>query len=461
MAKYKYIEFKEKGLESSFGEEVYRKHIEAFTKGTFAEPGNPNKNSIDRYIETFDSLIDSIKKKGFDANLSLVPIGKELSILDGAHRVSCSAFFEKEIKVIQFPTLKLNFGYDFFKTLLLDTKYLDYLVTEYCKLKSNVFVACVWPTAKGEDKRKEMETIIKSYSEIVCKKEVHLTYNGFRNFMLQIYGHQEWVGNYKNNFKGVTSKVDACFDEKRGLLIYVLECDSLENILELKQKIRGIFKISNHSIHISDNQAESIQMLDLLFNINSVGLMSNGCPDKFLEFSESLRDLKQYITDNNINPEELIVISDSVLGLYGIRAVNEIGFLTKSNGFIDSNKIFESIDFFEYCDISLDELLYNPKFYTIYNGVKFITLDVLKNMKLKRNEKQDQEDIVLINKFQLENQKSPIFKFKNKTDKIKLNLKHLKRKIIQLTLKLLDALGLYNKTRKVYQIFRRKIRSFN
>lgn len=53
IAKYKYIEAKEKGYNCKFINELYDKHIEAFSAGSYNEPGNDEKNSIKkiyRYI---------------------------------------------------------------------------------------------------------------------------------------------------------------------------------------------------------------------------------------------------------------------------------------------------------------------------------------------------------------------------------------------------------------------------
>jgi hypothetical protein len=75
IAKYKYIEHKEKGFDMTFVKEVYENHIEAFSLGSFSEPGNNSKDSIEKYLSTFDYLINEIKENGIDQNVSVVPVG--------------------------------------------------------------------------------------------------------------------------------------------------------------------------------------------------------------------------------------------------------------------------------------------------------------------------------------------------------------------------------------------------
>ena len=67
MAKYAYAEYLLEGRESAFAEELYTKHIEAFSGGSFQEPGNESKNSAEAYRKMFRDLIDSIKTSGYDS----------------------------------------------------------------------------------------------------------------------------------------------------------------------------------------------------------------------------------------------------------------------------------------------------------------------------------------------------------------------------------------------------------
>ena len=48
-----YIECREKRADMTFAKELYTEHLRAFSEGTFTEPGNEEKNTIEKYFSTF------------------------------------------------------------------------------------------------------------------------------------------------------------------------------------------------------------------------------------------------------------------------------------------------------------------------------------------------------------------------------------------------------------------------
>ena len=106
-AKVKYIESRESGQVSPFVRDCYVKHIEAFSYGTFKESGNNEKDSIKKYIDSIHHLIDAIKASGFDASKSVIPVGKDNILLDGAHRAAVANYFNKKIPIIRLPDIKV------------------------------------------------------------------------------------------------------------------------------------------------------------------------------------------------------------------------------------------------------------------------------------------------------------------------------------------------------------------
>ncbi len=71
---------------SDFRRACYKYHIKAFSLGSFAEPGNLEKNSYEKYEDVFRQLFHDIQKSGFDETKSLIPLSEDGSILNGAHR---------------------------------------------------------------------------------------------------------------------------------------------------------------------------------------------------------------------------------------------------------------------------------------------------------------------------------------------------------------------------------------
>lgn len=448
IAKLKYIEFREKGYDMGFVKELYKKHIEAFRLEKFCDKGEINKVFIDDHFKEFDQLIDHIKENGFDDNNSVIPVGANNTILDDAHRTAIAAYFDLEVPIARFEDIYVNYGTEFFRKRLLDEKYLDYMVTEYCKLKENVFFACVWPKAKGDNKVREMINRINKSTNIVYCKNVFLNYQGLRNFMVQIYASEDWIGTIENRFTGIQKKADACFDSDGSLNCFVLECKSLGEILKMKSDIRSIFHIEKNSIHICDNQNESIQICNLLLNENSINFLNNGKPDYYKKFYKRINIFKNNLINNNFFLEDFIIDSSSTMGLYGLREPNDIDFMTVSNDFqvIESEWINKHHDYIYFYQTTIDDLVFNPSNYLVYNDLKFITINILKKFKENRNEKKDQEDIKLINRTISRKKTLTLIKIFDGV-KRRVRILRLNSKVVARTS--LEKAGLYKKNRNL------------
>ncbi|MBW3110293.1 hypothetical protein KYJ26_00355 [Bacillus sp. MCCB 382] len=455
VAKIKYVEFKDKGYDLSFIKELYAAHIEAFSLGSFSEPGNSEKNTIEKYIKTFDNLIDNIKNNGINKDKSVIPVGYNNAILDGAHRVAIAAYYKLKVPIIRFNNLSATYDVKYFKERLLDERYIDYLVNEYCKLKGNQFVACVWPKAKDKDKRKELDALINNSCEVIYKKKIKVGYDGLHNLMFQIYSGQGWIGNIKNNFEGAKNKRDACYDKNEILTAYVIENISFEDVLNLKKKIRDIFNIGNHSIHITDTKEEVVQMVNLLLNENSVQFLNNGKPNHYVQFNHFIDKLKAKLIEYNLPLEEFTIDSSSTMALYGLRDVEDIDFLTISKEYkvLEDDYFHNHHDFVKYYNQTLDNLVLNPQNYFYFSDLKFTTLDVILEFKKNRFEYKDQVDVKLIENIMKKKSKLNLALLKLESS-IKRTVRNIKMNIKKLIIISVKKMGVYNYVKRIYKSLR-------
>lgn len=293
-AKLIYIQAVDTGVGLDFAREVYEKHIEAFSMGSYSEPGDPNKVSMLQYYNVFDALILDIRENGFDESKSLIPVGKDNVILDGAHRTACAIYFNKKVKVIRFPELTVKFDYSYFKGRHFSEELLNYMAIEYLRYsQQRTYCACFWPVAAVEKRDRAVE-LIGTNGKLLTETEISLTYQGLRNLMIQIYGHQDWVGTVENNFTGVLGKVDACYKPGIKTRIVLFQGGTLEETLYLKEEIRKIFQIGKHAVHISDSMEETVLMAELLFNPNSVQALKLGKPDAWPQFFHAAQSRKEH-----------------------------------------------------------------------------------------------------------------------------------------------------------------------
>lgn len=413
-AKIAYIEAREKGEDMSFARELYRKHIEAFSEGTYNEPGDENKTSLERFFSVFDELIDNYKENGFDSDKSLVPVGRDNIILDGAHRTACSIYFGGKISVISFPQFEVHFDYRYFRERRLSEEMLEYMAVIYSRYASKpLYLACLWPVSIAAKRPQAME-IITAQHGIVYDTSVMLNKNGLRNFMMQIYQHQDWIGTVDNHFAGVMGKVDACFAPNTSTETILFEGGALEEVLQMKNRIRDVFMLDKHAVHISDSNDETKLMASLLFSANSRHALNFGKPDTFPQCFRKFKEIKE--TGTSLG-------TSATLAYYGIADAGEV--------------VADSIAF--------DEL--NPRTYFVFDSLKFPALvqvkenlsvdDIVISQKVASLIKLDKENA---HKRKLEDFKTT---FIWKAQKVELRCKQIAMKVTQ-------KIGLYEVLHKLH-----------
>jgi hypothetical protein len=403
MAKYIYAKFQESGIDSDWGLHLYYEHIRAFNN--FQEPGSAEKAGKDAFIAAFHSILDSIKEGGFDEDTSIVPVIDEKLILDGSHRTVACLLYDKEVACLfvdinpLVDRVVLEYNYSYFREKGLANKCSDAMALEYCRLKSNTYIATVFPSAVGKDE--QVKKVIQEYGEIIYEKSVHLSNEGPINLIKQIYGNENWLGNWSDNFSGARAKAAACFRYDGLARVFIIESDSVEKVTEAKAKIRKLFGIEKHSVHINDTHEETIHLAQILLNDNSIHFLNYARPKNYEKFYQLLEDYQEWLTEKNLDKERFCIDSSAVMAAYGIREPGDLDFLHYRNeGITSGNPDIESNnDKQPYHAKPVDDIIYNPENHFYYNGLKFATLDVIKNMKQNKRELKDLEDINKIDAF--------------------------------------------------------------
>lgn len=407
MAKIYYVECKEKGYDISFAKEMYKAHIEAFSDGTYTEPGNADKNSSAVFMDTFDELIKSIKENGMLAEKSVIPVSPRGTIANGAHRVAIASFFGLDVPCEE-EHYESKYNYKFFEERLLSAKYLDFMATRYIETSGKeVNLLIMWPAAiqKKEKYQKAIEYIESSCGDsIVYSKKIDVSYNGLRNLMIQVYADGfDWAGTISDHFKGIQTKADECYAESKRMMVYAIEKNS-EDVMKIKETVREIIGISKSACHSTDSYEDAIELAHLFFNENSMHLMNNGIIDFDESLFERIVEFKKLIVENNFDRSKYVIDSSSVMGLYGIRKTNDLDYIALRDAYAipgyDDNSVY-----LNYYGLNRDEMVLNPENYLYSYGMKFITLNVLKEYKKNRNREKDRLDVRLIED-KLKNSKS-------------------------------------------------------
>ena len=350
---------------------VYKEHIRALSLGSYSEPGDSNKNGIEDYLKTFNQTILSIKEKGFDSNKTLIPLSKNLSIANGAHRLASSIFFNKKIKCIVTDVDNHLYDYNFFLKRAVSQDHLELAVNKFIEYSNKTYIAFLWPVAKGH-----ISSVRNLLSNIVYEKSIKLSINGAHNLITQIYSEEDWLGNTGNSFKGAMSKVTECFKDTNPVRIIVFTSNDLNEVIDIKNKIRQIYNLGKHSIHITDNKSEALKISKLILNPNSLHFMNNGRPYKYINNYNFLIHFKKYLFENELDPNKFVLTNDIVLSLYGIRPSFEKDCLVI--GKIDNDKIY-GVNFIE----SENDVLLNPANFFWFYGLKVLSFENIYRFKQK------------------------------------------------------------------------------
>jgi hypothetical protein len=447
IAKFIYIESKEKKVNIEYAKELYKSHIQAFTHGRYKEQGQETtKSGIEVFYNILDQLIITIQEEGFNNKVSRIPIDKNGIIIDGAHRTAVCAYYNKPISVSQFDIEGPKYDFEFFNKRMMKSKYLDFMVHNYIKIKGkNLYALCLWP--KAYENRDLVKEFLKANVKLVYEKQVSLTPRGAHSFVSQIYSHHDWVGTPKNGFSGSKNKVDSCFASTNPLVVFVFETEkSLDEIVALKEEFRKIVGLGKHSVHVTDNQNETIQISELLLNDNSIYHMNYANPFQYYKGIERLLTFRKLLKKQSHDSKEILIDGSGSLEVFGLRAADDIDYISRQDIHKGPYHSIRSKDeLFKLYGKNIDSLQ-SPDSYFYFLGLRFLTLNEVLISKKRRAEKKDLLDAVIIESLLSMNRvdKYSEFKFniRRKGIFLKKNFKNLVRKILK-------KLGIFNTLKRI------------
>ena len=232
--------------------------------------------------------------------------------------------------------------------------------------------------------------IIHEYSNVFYHSKTDLNPTGQLGLMKEIYLTESinqgvvstagWA-----NEAGIRKKGEQCFGDKTRVSFVLVDAKNIDKVKEMKSKIRALFDVGNHSVHISDYHKDAIRIAKTVFNDNSIHFLNNRKNILFPNYSKLLSGIKP--DDNKV------ITGSTILSLYGLRDCKDIDFIHYNNAPADSHNQYIGKTY----KLTLDEIINDPQYYLHYNGFKYVSLDVIKNMKIIRNEPKDIIDVELMN----------------------------------------------------------------
>lgn len=374
-------------------EDVYAEHIRLFTLGSFREPGNEQKNSLDRFKSEFILLYRDMQARGFNASLSLVPVGRDGAILNGAHRVACAIHLGLPVNCVRLDVPSETYDYRFFRQMGGSASFLDRCATRFVEACPDSYVALVWPSAGGRSE--EIERIIPN---IVYRKDVELNWNACHSLVCEIYRGEPWLGERSENYSGASDKALPCFSIKHPLRAYAFQAGSQAEVVEIKQKVRDLFNLDKHSIHINDTHQQAKEIAHLLFNDNSVHFLQFARPNRWTDTWTKLSSFIDFCRANGIDTEQVVLDSGMVLASYGLRQCNDIDYLCaeRKEPALAAPEVNLHDDDLVHHGVSAAALVHDNRLHFRYSGIKFVAFHQVARMKRSRGEAKDKTDCAMM-----------------------------------------------------------------
>lgn len=387
-----YLDLKDKNPE--LAREIYQQDIRSQTLGTFVEHGNTSKNSFDKYVSAFNEIAQSVRIEGFDNSKSLVPLSGTGAIFNGAHRVASAihAGCEVTCALTELPIHVCD--YRFYQRSGVPQKIIEMAVQKYVEHAPGVFIAFLWPSGIGK-----LALSVEKFPNIVYKKTIRLSLNGGRNLLLELYKHMDWIGSRKNGYSGINQKLIECFPNESEVTTVVFQAHTLDEVREIKDRIRQIHGIGFSSVHITDTREEAVRVSRLLFNEHGLHFLNYAIPDKFHPDRE-IQEFKQFIETGGNKAADVVIDGSFLLTLYGIRESLDVDFLSQLNIDCGGSSYDSHDDQLKYHSVKKADLLYDPDYHFIFSGLKFVSFGQLRRMKTRRSEAKDRHDLALMSRLQ-------------------------------------------------------------
>lgn len=175
------------------------------------------------------------------------------------------------------------------------------------------FIANIWPIAVADGYTNTIINELKKEGTILSIHEIHLNYTGLRNYMIQIYRHEKWSGNFSNHFRGIPAKLNPCYHPDTPMYLIELEGKSVESLLACKERIRTLCKHEKHSLHTSDTEDEYLLMKKILLHAPTVELMNQVDFDKDSYFTRHFSRFIKTLDFYKFNYNDFLILSPLII----------------------------------------------------------------------------------------------------------------------------------------------------
>jgi hypothetical protein len=270
------------------------------------------------------------------------------------------------------------------------------IIKQYIELKSQVYLFCIWPEAKG--KESHIHKILLEYGPILYTKKVRLTHGGMRLFLGHAYPDDAWTDDGGNRFSESNFCESEYFPNSKTMRAFWLETSSIENAEVAVNRITALFGIGKKSAHCTFTRKETLSLSKILLNQNTIDFLNLAnpfCSPQFMFLVFNFRKAWEELPHSE--QEQYCLDSSAVLAAYGIIELKHLDCLAFSDSLQSFGNVFieKNASNLVHHSVAIDELIHNPCHHFYFLGIKFVTLSNVLKMKIHRGNESDLKEVAL------------------------------------------------------------------
>lgn len=366
MAKYIYARHHRLQVRSSWARRLYLTHLHVLNN--FKE-ASPPKCGPDDFLKSFHKTIDNVGENGFRPGISVVPVGQDLAILNGAHRLAaCLAFSQP----ITYRIHNCRSGFDFSSAWFrrrrchvatgLPSWCADAMAIEYCRLKPSSALVLVGHGPSDQQVIAELDAM----GTLVYARNVVLKGRGAMNLSVLL----DKANNSPSSGGGLRFKDGV-------LRVFVWEPDQHLSSNALRSDVvPRISSALGTIVGITECPERTLSLAELLLNPNGRQFLTLGRAIMGTRLKKQLNVLNQEVTESRLDRESLCIVEQRVLAPYRKGDIGRLEVLTRTDAVHIPSKISTARQdaITDSLNLGIDDLIFDPSLHFVFNGWKFASL---------------------------------------------------------------------------------------
>lgn len=369
------------------------------------------------YIEAVKKLCKEMKENGFEQK-GYIPVGDNGVFLNGAHRIASALALEENIWVSRFPGKSGNtdFTMEWFEANGFNTDDKIRILRAYADLYENCGIILLF--APCMEQWGYIEAQLKKEMSIVGRVDLDFTdnYIAFENLFHEIYSDPLWRNVYIERKVGLLKmselKIRLLLVSDEGFknrdLYKIIENEKLE----LRDRMFFDTDIAPVVMHGSNSREEFIHLKEILLSVNNLRHLKRRIARNYSEeFIERLERLKKLLKEKEISQQDICIAGSSGWEIFGLRKADDTDFIVDECYREKYGKTTQSwcddIEYVRQNSIQVSEesiyedklLIHDDNYCYIFNGLKFVNIDLIAKKKAYNRRNKDIRDVRLYELF--------------------------------------------------------------